>query len=494
MKKNFEWFSLCVMVVLILCSTANAQTVRVAADGSGDFTTIQDAVDAVEMDDSTLPNVVMVATGTYPDTSVVISQEMTIMGEDADNRPVLVLEPAADDTDSIVNSAGVDVTLENLICIPSTANPAGRAIRLDPVAEGDAFVITISNVLVSANDGSDQPLSVDGLEALFPGPDTSMSFGDDGIRILAGQYASVTNADVTIDIDNTIVTHIDSDRDPSQPTGGRDGFVLGGANTTINFGPGVLASYCGRYGAQIITSDASSAPDFTPVLNCNGTLENPILFKGCGSVGLQLWTGVHDLNYVHIDENPVGIRADMFSNTIDADHLLATENEEAIAWLNYAPSVGTTFNFLNSTFFYGESADILFSTGLTADNATSAGPASVVFENSIFAASIMLFNTDMEMDIVDLVQDKFVLDYVNVAFPAEGEFSVFPEFEFYPVTANLQNIEEADPMFISTDPTSSDYLVVSNEAYRTAGTNNSPLGGYFPFNNEDTSVTHWMMF
>ncbi len=493
MKKNLTWFSISALAMLSSAITANAQTVRVAADGTGDFTTIQDAVDAVEADDSTQPNVVMVAPGTYTDTSATLSQDVTIMGEDADNRPVLVLVPTPGDDDSIVNTAGVNVTLENLVCIPSTSNTPGRAVRLNPVTDADVYTVNISNVLVSANDGSDQPLSVNGLEPLFPGPDTSISFGNDGIVVLGGPFGGAGNADVTVNVDHTIVTHIDSDRDPTIPTSGRDGFILGGFNTTINFGPGVVASYCGRYGAQIITT-AGEVVDLTPILNCNGTLDEPVLFKGNGSVGLQLWTGTHNLNYVHIDKNAVGIRPDMFSNSITANHLLVTENEDGIAWLNAAPSSGTSFEFSNSTFFFNETTDISFITSLTADNAASAGPVNVSFNDSIFAGSILLFDTDMALDLAGQVQDDFVLNYTNTAFPDEGEFLVFPEFELFPVTANLENIETGDPMFLSTDPTSPEYLVVSNEAYRTAGTGGSPLGGFFPFNNEPVDVASWMVY
>lgn len=471
-----------------------AQTVRVSADGTGDFTSIQAAVDFLELDKSLLPNVVMVAPGTYNNTSIKMSQEMSIIGEDPANRPVLVLIPVAGDAqnDAIVSTAGVSVTLENLICIPSLTTTPDRAVRLDPVTDNDVFTITINNVLISANDGSGKPLSVDGMEALFPGPDTSKSFNDDGIRILGGPFGGAGNADVTVNINHTVVTHIDTDRDPAIPTGGLDGFVLGGYRTTINFGPGVVASYCGRYGAQIITSEGIVV-DFSPVFNCFGSPENPIIFKDNGSVGLQLWTGTQDLHYVQLIENPVGARIDMFSNLFDAENLLVINNEDGIAWLNYSPPAGTTFDFFNSTFFNNET-DISFLTSLTPESTDEPGPLSMTFENTIFAGTFLfIFNTDLPVELADRVQNQFVIDYRNVALPSEGDFAVIPEFELFPVTVNLLNIVTADPEFLSTDPSSPDFLVVSNEAYRTAGVENSPLGGYFLMAGE-TDIPNWALY
>lgn len=495
--QSIHYLSFGLVFLLFSISTVMAQTVRVSTDGIGDFISVQAAVDAVEADDSTEPNVVMIAPGTYVNTSVIISQDMAIIGEDADDRPILVLEPAPGDTanDSIITTNGVSVTLENLMLLPSTVFTPDRAVRFDPVLDSDVFTITLSNILISANDGNDQPLSVDGLEPLFPGPDSSVSFNDDGVRILGGPFGGAGNADVTVNVDNTVVTHIDTDRDPSIPTGGLDGFVLGGFNTTINFGPGVVASYCGRYGAQIITTDTTGATvaDLSPVLNCNGTADNPIIFKDCGNVGLQLWTGTHDLNYVEFVENPVGLRIDMLSNIVGGEHLLVTGNEDGIAWLNTARNTPTTFDVEDSTLFNNET-DLNLATGYTADSGFTPGESVIVFEDSIFAGTFLfLMNSDLTLDLADTVQSQFVMEFTNVAFPDEGAFAVIPEFELFPVTANLQNIVTADPEFLSTDINSPDFVVVSSEAYRTASIDSGPLGGYKLFDGE-TSILEWTLY
>lgn len=476
-----------------LCPAAHSQTARVAADGSGDYASIQEAVDALAAGGAT-PGAIHVAPGVYTG-SVSIPSAMSIMGESAEDRPVLVLEPVPGDAqnDGLISTDGVDVTLENLILIPSTDNTPDRAVRLDPVTDNDAFTVTIRNVLVSANDGNDAPLSVDGMEALFPGPDGSVSFNDDGIRVLGGPFGGAGRADVTVNLERTVVTHIDSDRDPTIPTGGLDGFVLGGFNTTLNIGPGVVASYCGRYGFQIITTDTTDTPpDFTPAANFFGTREEPIVCKGNGSVGLQLWTGTHAFDSVQLTENPIGARIDMFSNKLDASRVLATGNETAIAWLNTAGE-GVGFAIAESTFFDNQT-DYEFSTGYTAESEFTPQPVTLVTEDSVFAGTFLfLFNTDLTLDLEDRVADSFQLVYRNTAFPEEGEYAVIQEFDLYPVTVTLENIVTADPEFLSTDPAGPGYLVVSSGAYAEASTDGSPLGGYFLFDGE-TAVREWMAF
>jgi hypothetical protein len=210
-------------------------------------------------------------------------------------------------------------------------------------------------------------------------------------------------------------------------------------------------------------------------------------------VGLQCWTGTQNLQYVELVENPVGARIDLESNVTDGDHILVTGNEDGIAWLNTAPSIGTTFDFSNSTFFNNET-DMNLITSYTVDSGFTPGLTNFTFEDSIFAGTFLfLFNTDLTLDLADVVQSQFQFKFENVGFPEEGDFSVITEFDLFPVTADLQNIVTADPQFLSPDLNSEDFLVVSSEAYRTAAMDGGPLGGYQLFDGE-TSVLEWTIY
>jgi parallel beta-helix repeat protein len=68
------------MLILILASTASGATVVVDDDGSGNFTTIQEAINASEIGD-----VIVVQNGTYPE-NLVVDRSIVLKGE---NGPVV---------------------------------------------------------------------------------------------------------------------------------------------------------------------------------------------------------------------------------------------------------------------------------------------------------------------------------------------------------------------------------------------------------------------
>ena len=498
--KRTPFFSKAIIVGLAALAAGNlgwAQSVTVNSDGGADYTTIGAALDAVGSD-AAEPNVITITGGGPYEEGILIDIPITIRGESADDRPIVLLKQVGGSVrgeHGVVNTAAVDITLENLIFIPSTAEPlTKRAICFEPLADSDDFDITIRNVLVSANDGSNQPLSVDGMELMFPSAENSVPFQDDGIWVLASFYRP--NGTIDVLLEDVIVTHCDSGKDPDMITANSDGFVIGGINMTFTM-RNVVSSYNDRYGIQIISADVDPDPvTYTPIANLEGTPEQPIIFKGNGSQGIQSWTGENHWSYVHLIENPQGVRIDVYSNTLEADHLLFVDSTEAINLYRYPPTEDEVlYQISDSTFFRSSETDILINP--TVDDAAilnQYGAFTMELTDCVVAGTmVFLVNSTLEVIPEGFTEFPTVI-YKNSALVEEGDHSVFVDFEGIPVNPVLENTIGADPEFVSIEPGNDGYLRVSADAYRTAASDGGILRGAMPFAGEPVPVRDWMMY
>ncbi len=262
MKKVAFALTVCSLLLLPL-ATAQAQTVTVAKTVAADYTTIQAAIDSFDPDpDINVANRVEILDATVYEEIFTIDVPVEIEGTDA-SRPILaVQENPATIGDGIFiqmdnGETFNDVTLRNLIIIPSLTNPPGD----DGIySVGQNLNIFLENVVITANDGTNQPVTEDGLAPVdlyaIPG---AVTFGDDGGFL--GSGTGIAGDGTVVRFRHTVVSHNQAIAGGTGSTNG-DGLVC----STTNEGKyimenGTVFSYNGRLGIQANSEFIISASD-----------------------------------------------------------------------------------------------------------------------------------------------------------------------------------------------------------------------------------------
>lgn len=228
-------------VIFAVGSTASAQTVTVAKTGTPSFSTIQAAIDSFDPDPNAgLANVIQITDSALYDEIITVDVPVTIEGT-AGSRPVLALQTNPGSlNDGILVSVATETTnsvyLRNLIIIPSlTTPPTDDAI----VSVGQNLYLELDNLLITANNGSNAPVSTDGLTQA----DTTGAtfFGDDGMFL--GSGAAPAGPGFEGVLKNTVVTHF--------PLGASsDGIVCSATGASYTILEGCVFSFCNRLGIQ----------------------------------------------------------------------------------------------------------------------------------------------------------------------------------------------------------------------------------------------------
>lgn len=252
------------LAVTAVAPTLYAQTVTVAKTG-GTFSTVQAALDSFVGDSNPAPNVVQITDNGVYEEMVTVKSPVSLVGTGS-SRPTLALigNPVGTGTDSALQNHGLvvnvptlttsTVELKNLILIPSkTTPPTFQAVR----TVGVNLFFHVDNVLITANNGSDAPVTVDGLTAVDLSAATQ--FGDDGMFLGSAAGGGVTGDGFEALITNTVITH--------NRTGvAAEGIVV--SNTAVpprklKLGDGCVISFNGRHGIQAsqdIIIDAPTKP------------------------------------------------------------------------------------------------------------------------------------------------------------------------------------------------------------------------------------------
>jgi hypothetical protein len=279
----------------LLAVGLNAQTVTVAKTGTPDFATVQAAIDNFDPDpDGGTPNVIQITDGAVYDEIITIDVPVTIEGTGVD-RPILAVQLNTG-SDGIVISVptGTDneVTLRNLIVVPSLTAPPNVLDASDGIISiGQNLSITIDNCVVTANDGTDNPVTVDGITPAVA-PVGSVYFGDDGMFL--GGTAAPAGVGTSYTLVNTVVSHIG---DPSIDSAGgtvnnSDGIVASGTTGgTILISDGCVFSYCKRLGIQMNGNFTLDAPNDNVLVLNNGGFAG-IWFAGTGAATARVINGV----------------------------------------------------------------------------------------------------------------------------------------------------------------------------------------------------------
>lgn len=118
--------------LLLLSNFLNAQEITVAQDGSGNFKTIQEAINSLPAADNKVQRIILIKKGTYSEKIFIDKNFITLRGEDAKNTIVTISlardEWRCDNKDdygtATINLQGNDITLENLSFINSWGKDA----------------------------------------------------------------------------------------------------------------------------------------------------------------------------------------------------------------------------------------------------------------------------------------------------------------------------------------------------------------------------------
>ncbi len=140
-------------ILLSSIATCFARDVRVAADGTGDFTTVQAAVDSIP-ENNTQRVVIAIKNGTYTEQVRIRTPFITLRGQDRkltkitsyDNTSACPVQPgqSAEEQCATVVADATDIVVENLTIENSYKGPKGKAAALSFM--GDSTRIAISKV------------------------------------------------------------------------------------------------------------------------------------------------------------------------------------------------------------------------------------------------------------------------------------------------------------------------------------------------------------
>ncbi len=504
---------------MVIVSFACAQTVTVndtQPQSGSNYTTISGAYSAVTADASTPDIINITGGGPYIEaTGVPIQTSVTIQG--LNYRPVIVAGKTAGLASSVNDSgvaifiptggANIEVVLKNLSIIPQMGNVPLRGIRsntnatgLDPTA---TIGLILDDILITGNNGSNTPLSTDGMTYVAIGSGTT--FRDDHMN-LAGNYSYCT-------ITKLISTNQHGGL--NSPDGMI--WVPDNGQELVMYGPCVF-SYMDRVGIQI-------AADST-VVKMFGTATTPIWILGngylsTGNGALALFSDdngdsarAYELHYVYVVNNNQEGVIGMFADEADSlpgitfDHCIFAGNVRN--GLYPADEMKRTWNFTNCT-FYGNGTSTLETSvngpiRLTVAN-VGTGTGSVTISDSVIAGSGIAGSSTTVNNLIDFSTPAVNLSITNCALVTTGSYFLATATDAginrstTAGTLTLTNNIFADPSFqsvsfddislqvlptsISGQPNSNaeltavggKFLNVTNTAYATAGSGSSALKG-----------------
>lgn len=454
------------LIMFMLCgSLAFAQTKTVSKTGPADFTTVQDAINSFTPDpDPNTPNVIQIIDSSVYDEMITINVPITIEGTGA-SRPILAVRQntGGDGNDGLIINIPTgtfnDVTLRNLIVIPSrTSVPMDDGIR----SHGQNLNITLENILVTANNGSDFPVTLDGLAPVSLSGATQ--FGDDGIFVGAGTTPSGDGTVVTLR--NVVVSHIQG----AVPNLYNDGLICSSSGKAYYIYDGCVFSYCNRLGIQAAGDFQIYAPS-----------KRVLVLGNKGFAGI--W-------FAAASPSASPIRSIDGCNVIDTTGV-NNSSTPGVGWGIEHQNGGTVNFVLRNAIIKGNTGQGLMISELagsgssTIENVTFAGNGRYAIDvNSAYAGTITINDCiiagDGTADSDNVVRHNGT-GLMNISYSAlvtEGPFALLTPPTTGTGTINQLNIVNADPQFVETsDYTSDSFFDVFNPIYSAAGTGGTPLRG-----------------
>ena len=454
-----------------------AENVTVNSSGGANYTSIMAAYTAIK--GGAGPDIIRIIGGGPYNEAITINTSVTIKGDGY--RPILTVLPTSGTPSTTTDGNGIaiytdatsggdiEVTLQNLTVIPDKTTAPLRGLRSNNNASGlstDNMVIHLKDFLMTSNNGSDQPVSTDGLSAAdLTGATT---FGDD--HIFFSGYVSGS-------LDHVISTN------GNRTSGSPDGVLfVPDDSREWTVGPGCVFSYMGRLGVQ----EASDGL----IMRYNGTEGEPILIKGNdmfnhGNGGISIF---HDcnvaggspdatkneiFNWVYIIDNEAWGMTTYFAD--DTDGLAACVFNHCLIANNQKGGVGILdtlllpWEFNNCTFYNnGTLVDLGYPVlEYATESVNSTGP--VTFTNCIIAGDglddgqvgdnvIYLNPGTLNMGTVSLINCGLVL---SGSYRLNGTGYTLAGSASAP---NMVDCVNSDPQFLTMTTSSASYLFPGNIA------------------------------
>lgn len=422
--------------MLVFAVGAYAQTV----DVPGTYATIQAAIDSFSGDVTPEDNVVRITTvGPYAEV-ITLTYPVTIRGDVGGGARPIILAQSNGGDGIVVNNGSPYNGLENLIILPDrTTSPTDDGVWV--TAAGTEC--SLDNVLICPNNGSDQPVSTDGLS--LPDLTGATFFPDEVLYVSTGAIVHATDTILTANV---------------APGTGHDLMLISGsagAGSTIN--KGCIFSFSSRYGAQINNG-----------VTIRGTVDEPVVFAYSGFEPLNspytytlgiFGGGTYALeNVIFIGSDSDGLQ--VYDTVVgDTNALPSITHCAFVSSGNYGLNIntGTVPTSISECTFVGNTNVLINSdpdVTITATDCIFAGTGTLTANSIVNAAS------------------PATMTLTNCAVVQAGPYSVAAVTD-----AILVNVINDDPLFANiADWLDPSFLDVYNGAYGAAGSGGAPLSGY----------------
>jgi hypothetical protein len=476
MKKYFLYILLCVGLVSVSWSTV--------LNVPGTYSTISAACVAAVSGDT-----IIVASGTYVGDAILIdSKSIAIIGQGA-TRPICALVHNWDASASAgvgtaalgIRSSGtpnpMNVYIENLTIIPSNTDlSATRALWGIEVNSGAAAAtdftinVNLTDVLVCPNDGSNQPVTTDGLSYVAFDPLVAIPFRDEGIWVYGNTNLYMTRV---------IVSNNRATGSAGGVAANTDGIVYypDFSSFTCQMNEGCVISYNNRIGLQMVQDGCEYI--------LNGTKANPIKFIGNG------WYNSGNGDIAIFCEQVGGLGRLTLNNV-----LVESVNSNCVTSY-YAPDTGMPISISNSIFVATDTnvnkccwlVSQQIGQIMTLDNVTfltrsDSSPAIYVASDAggpqITGNNVIIANNAGPKSFGIRCDDAAALVTLNnSAVVTNGTYALASTIGGS-ATGGITlsgSVINADPMFRSLADTSPDFLDVTNTFYANKGPGGIPLVG-----------------
>lgn len=443
-------------MMLLIIASGNAAIITVNSAGGADQTTVSAAITAAVANDT----IRIVGVGPYNEV-ITVNKPLTIEGYGV--RPNICVQlnaasPSAGDDGLVITGFTGTCILRNLNVIPSLVTPpTDDGIIVNPGTLAQTVSVIMEGVVVCPNDGTDNPVTLDGLTDVDLTGKTP--FGDDGMFITD----SLGTNEVTVSMVSCIISN-------NRNGASNDGIVCG---RILNIGPGCVISYNNRMGIQFSAASANitiagSADSRVQVIgNKSATYGGCYMFNGQGSIDQCIikdnaGPGITTL----LSATPGGIGLYNVSNSI-----IANNGTDGIQLADSAPSHATPLTINKVTFYNNGESPVDVQSGnatstITVTDCIIAGDGT---EDVSGTANAYLNNSntsDINNSALVLVDG---LSYTLATSSIDGVEGTG--------TTNLLSIINSDPQFASVDPTNPNFLNVTNFAYNAAGSGGAALAG-----------------
>ncbi len=465
-----RYYGFIIGIVADCVTSAVGQTVTVAQSGSEAFTTVQAAVASFAGDSDIAPNVITIMDSAVYNEVITLDVPVTLQGTPG-MRPVLATQANAagrgGSSGLVVNlpapiTSGT-VVLRNLTVIPSQlAIPQSAAIS---VVNNNVYLL-MEDVLVSGNNGSDGPISSDGLTVVAqPTGVTFRHFRDDGLVFGDSDGSQFEGDGVEVVLRDTLITNL-------RGTGGTEntctGIIMNNNTTTdtaiakfrsLRIEDGcVLSGMNGRGLWQAAIGDFEiDAPN------------RKALFIRNSQMGILLSAS---------SPNVRAIRGGIFAyNSYQGVY----ENSNFGPRCTIENSIMTRNNFMNIRVSNAATGPMLIKNSTVAFDPITVAYQSILldvgtditFQDCILAGD---GQSNTTYNRITNSSGTITLDHtaIVIAGPAAYRVPTFTRLDY--VTGSP--VRFGDPVFKdTTNPGSPDFFAVTAPAYATAGTGGAPLSG-----------------